>query len=134
MKVLTIGSFDTPHIGHCALFKRASELGELIIGLNSDEFIGEYKGKLPLYNYNERYELISQLGYRVEKNNSAGRELISQVQPDYLVIGSDWLRKDYLKQIGVNTSYLELQNITLVYVPYTPGISTTDIKRRCQKQ
>lgn len=132
MKVLTIGSFDTPHIAHCILFKKAAELGDLIIGINSDEFIREYKGKLPLFSYNERYELISQLGYKVAKNNSAGRELISFIQPDYLVIGSDWLVKDYLKQINVDRTYLDLHNITLVYIPYTPGISTTEIKRRCQ--
>ena len=129
-EVLTIGTFDVTHIGHAILFKRCQELGNLTVGVNSDEFIEEYKGRLPLYTYEERAALISKLGYTVMKNDSAGRELINEVQPDIIVIGSDWLRKDYLAQIDVTPDYLDENDITLVYVPYTQGISSTDIKRR----
>ena len=129
-KILTIGTFDTPHLGHMVLFKRCEELGQLTVGVNSDEFIEKYKGARPLYSFEERCQLISALGYNVERNDGPGRELINQVQPDILVIGSDWARKDYLSQIGVTQDYLDNYNISLMYVPYTKGISTTDIKRR----
>lgn len=130
MIVLTIGSFDTPHIGHASLFKRCEALGELVVGVNSDEFIQSYRGKLPLYSFDERAKLISSMGYEVAKNETAGRELIDRVNPDILVIGSDWLRRDYLKQIDVTPDYLDENNISLMYIPYTQGISSTDIKRR----
>lgn len=132
-EILTIGSFDTPHLGHAILFQRCQELGNLTVGVNSDEFIEAYKGKRPLYTYEERATLISKLGYTVMKNDSAGRELINQVQPDIIVIGSDWATRDYLAQIDVNQDYLDENNISLLYVPYTQGISSTDIKRRASE-
>lgn len=130
LTILTIGSFDTPHIGHAVLFKRCEELGELTVGVNSDEFIEKYKGKRPIYSFEERCLLISKMGYHVARNDGAGRDLILDVQPDILVIGSDWASKDYLKQVNVTQDILDTYNISLMYVPYTQGISSSDIKRR----
>ena len=90
-EVLTIGTFDTPHIAHALLFKRCEQLGNLTVGVNSDEFIEKYKGKPPLFTFEERATLIARLGYKVLINTSAGAELIRQVNPDILVIGSDQL-------------------------------------------
>jgi glycerol-3-phosphate cytidylyltransferase len=105
-------------------------MGSLIIGVNSDEFVEKYKGKRPLYSYEERCQLLSAMGYEVVRNDSKGKDLIHMTQPDILVIGSDWARKDYLTQIGVTQEYLDDYNISLMYVPYTKGISSTDIKKR----
>lgn len=132
-EVLTIGTFDTPHIAHAKLLKFCDTLGETVVGINSDEFIEEYKGRPPLFTYEERARLIGALGYRVMKNESAGAELIHHVRPDFLVIGSDWLRKDYLKQIDMTPDGLDALGISLVYTPYTPDISTTEIKRRVRE-
>lgn len=129
-EVLSIGTFDTSHLGHAHLFKFCESLGETTIGVNSDEFIEKYKGKRPLFTYEERARLIGNLGLQVLKNESAGRELIERVKPKFLVIGSDWLRKDYLKQIDMTPDLLDEMDISLVYTPYTRGISSTEIKRR----
>lgn len=132
-KLLTIGSFDTPHLGHANLFRQCEQYAdEVIVGVNSDEFILKYKERLPLFSYEERAELISNLGYIVLKNCSAGRELIGEVKPDILAIGSDWARKDYYGQIDVDQDYLDDNNIHMLYIPYTKGISSTEIKRRLQ--
>ena len=129
-KVLSIGSFDAVHAGHASLFRFCEQFGDVTIGVNSDEFIKKYKGNETLYTYEERADIIRRLGYTVVKNESAGRELIEQVEPDFLVIGSDWLRKDYLEQIDVTPDFLDERDISLIYTPYFRGISTTDIKRR----
>jgi hypothetical protein len=50
--------------------------------------------------------------------------------PDLLVIGSDWMGRDYLKQINVTREYLEKRNIALVFLPYTVGVSSTAIRAR----
>jgi len=52
------------------------------------------------------------------------------VAPDYILIGSDWARKDYYTQMGFDQNWLDERGIVLGYVPYTPGISTTNIKGR----
>lgn len=129
-EILTIGTFDAGHLGHARLFKTCESLGNLTVGVNSDEFIKQYKGERPLFTFEERASLIARLGYKVLINTSAGAELIRQVNPDILVIGSDWLRKDYLKQIDMTPDELDELGVSLMYTPYTTQISTTEIKRR----
>ena len=48
----------------------------------------------------------------------------------YLVVGSDWVDRDYLGQIGTMRSELDEMNISLVFIPVRTGISTTDIRTR----
>jgi hypothetical protein len=50
------------------------------------------------------------------------------VKPDYIIIGSDWARRDYYAQMGFDQDWLDERNIGLIYVPYTAGISSTDLK------
>lgn len=128
--VLTIGTFDTPHLGHAILLKECEKLGRVYVGINTDEFVIKYKGKPPLYEQWERYNLITQLGYHCHLNNSAGRELIDLVRPDILAIGSDWARKDYYSQIDVDQDYLDENRITMVYIPRVGTLSSTELKSR----
>lgn len=131
MKSLTIGTFDLVHAGHAYLFQECERFSdEVIVGVNSDEFVAEYKGKKPLFDYEERAGIIEGLGYTVLKNSSAGRELIEQVQPDLLVIGSDWARKDYYAQIDVDQDFMDKNGIRMLYVPRMTNLSTTSIKQR----
>jgi cytidyltransferase-like protein len=133
VKILTIGTFDTTHIGHAVLFKKCEALGELTVGVNTDEFVMKYKSKKPLFSFSERVSLITKLGYKTAPNSSSGKTLIEYVKPDVIVIGSDWGRKDYLAQIGVDWDYLEANGISLMYVPYTEGISSTEIRNRVEQ-
>ena len=55
---------------------------------------------------------------------------IMSVDPKFLVIGSDWAKKDYYAQMQFTREWLDQLDIQLVYVPYTLGISTTDLKKR----
>ena len=57
---------------------------------------------------------------------------IEAVNPDIIAIGSDWARKDYYKQMGFTQDWLDENYISLMYIPYTTGISTTELKRRMQ--
>ena len=128
MKILTIGTFDLLHVGHMELFRYGNMLGKLIVGVNSDEFVTRYKGK-PVQNYEARYTNVVRFATScVHKNDSAGKELIEKINPHVILIGMDWHEKDYLKQIGVDTQYLNDNRIILIYAPRTTGISTTTLK------
>ena len=139
MKLLTVGTFDLVHVGHIRLFKKIAKLGgengTLVVGLNTDEFIEKYKGKPPVMTYQERVETIREFLPNTtiipnDQPDGTMKELIEYVSPDIIVVGSDWLRKDYLKQIGVTPDYLDEKEIWLTYVNYDPTISTTELKRR----
>lgn len=55
---------------------------------------------------------------------------IVKIMPDVIAIGSDWAKKDYYAQMGFTQDWLDSNAISLLYIPYTEGISSTDIKRR----
>ena len=131
MKALTIGTFDIPHMGHAVFLRKAARYGELTVGVNSDRFVTEYKGQPPVFTFKERVALVDQLGYAVAANDGAGFALVEMVNPDRLVIGSDWLSKNYLGQIGMTDTEFGRLGIDVVFVPYTPDISTSEIKVRC---
>ena len=129
--VLTIGTFSPPHLGHAYLFKECERYGDrVVVGVNSDEFVEAYKSKKPEYSFKEREFLIRALGYETIKNTSSGRICIDQVNPDVLVIGSDWARKDYYAQIDVDQDYMDDNQIAMVYIPRIGSLSSTEIRMR----
>lgn len=136
LKVVTAGTFDLPHSGHVNFLRRCAELGEVTVILNTDDFIERYKGKPPVLSYNERLTILSEFASVSAIVPNWGEENCSAVVekefPDILAIGSDWARKDYYEQMGFTQDWLDQRGISLLYIPYTTGISTTEIKRRLQ--
>lgn len=137
MKVTTIGSFDIIHHGHLKFFERCAAIAndKIYVGVNSDEFIAGYKKQLPAMTYDERRQVIESLPYvkRVIKNEQEDgtcKKLILGLNTELLVIGSDWGRKDYLEQIGVSWDWLDKYHVGLCYLPYTWGVSSSDIRKR----
>lgn len=132
--VLTIGTFDLAHVGHFNLLQRARLLSfgagqDLTVGVNTDTFAKSFK-RPPVQTYAERVETLRVLGYRTAANDGPGFELIHFVKPQVLVVGTDWARKDYYTQIGMAQDELDELGIILAYVPYTHGVSTTDLIER----
>jgi glycerol-3-phosphate cytidylyltransferase len=132
--VYTGGTFDLLHLGHVEFLKRCAQFGRVVVSLNTDEFIASYKGKAPVMTYEERKAVLEACRYVSEViPNSGGadsRIAIEQVMPDVIVIGSDWARRDYYLQMGFTQDWLDSRGIGLCYIPYTEGISSTEIKKR----
>jgi cytidyltransferase-like protein len=137
LRVFTAGTFDLPHAGHVKFLQTCAELGELTVALNTDEFITAYKGKPPIMSYEERFAVISEFGCVWDVIPNWGNEfcvdVVADVMPDVIAIGSDWARKDYYKQMGFDQDWLDSQGISLIYIPYTKGISSTELKARIAK-
>ena len=127
-RVLTYGTFDLLHYGHINLLKRAKELGDyLVVVLSSDEFNWNMKGKKCYFTYEQRKKLLEAIRYVdlviPEENWEQKISDVQLYQIDTFVMGDDWEGKfDFLKD------YCEV-----VYLPRTPEISTTQIKKELGK-
>lgn len=129
MRVLTIGTFDLLHCGHIRLFRRAAQFGELHVGVNSDRFVESYKGPTR-EPFADRWRRVEKVGcvHGIHENDGPGIDLIRALMPDLLAVGSDWLDRDYLRQIGTSAEELVALDVSVLFLPRTPGISTTQLR------
>ena len=122
-KIIPYGTFDLLHYGHVRLLKRARELGDyLIVGLSTDEFNQLQKHKESYNTYEERKYILEAIRYVdeviPEKDWQQKTNDVKKYGIDTFVMGNDWQGKfDFLKPY-----------CKVVYLPRTPGISTTKIK------
>ena len=130
MKKVYIGmSADLIHHGHLNIIKKGEQLGEVTVGLLSDQAIASYK-RLPYLTYDQRKIIIENLkGVKnvVEQNTLDYVPNLAKLKPDYVVHGDDWCTG-----IQKETREKVIRAITewggeLVEVPYTEGISSTSI-------
>lgn len=127
-KVITYGTFDLLHYGHVNLLQRAKQLGDyLIVAISTDEFNLNKKNKKCYFSYEERKRLVEAIRYVdlviPEEDWEQKIANVKEYKVDTFVIGDDWEGKfDFLKD------YCEV-----VYLPRTPEISTTQIKKDLKK-
>ena len=127
-KVITYGTFDLLHYGHVNLLQRAKQLGDyLIVAISTDEFNLNKKNKKCYFSYEERKRLVEEIRYVdlviPEEDWEQKISDVKEYKVDTFVIGDDWEGKfDFLKD------YCEV-----VYLPRTPEISTTQIKKDLKK-
>ena len=60
--IVLSGGFDPVHKGHVRMFKAASKLGKVVVGLNSDEWLIRKKNKF-FMSFEERFEILSAIKY-----------------------------------------------------------------------
>lgn len=134
LRVYTGGTFDLFHAGHVRFLQRCAMLGPVTVALNTDEFIAAYKGSAPVCDYRERAAVLAACRYvdQVIPNTGGAdsKPAIEAADPDVIVVGSDWARRDYHKQMGFTQDWLDQRGIGLLFLPYTTGISSTAIKAR----
>ncbi|MBL1230705.1 glycerol-3-phosphate cytidylyltransferase [Enterococcus sp. BWB1-3] len=125
-RVITYGTFDLLHYGHINLLRRAKEQGEyLIVALSTDEFNWSEKQKKCYFPYDKRKHLLEAIRYvdLVIPENSWEQKItdIKEYHVDTFVMGDDWAGKfDFIE---------EQTTAQVIYLPRTPEVSTTQIKR-----
>lgn len=130
VRVFTSGSFDLFHIGHLNILEKSAALGdELVVGVSTDELIAEYKGMKPIIPFEERIRIISSLKCVTKVVTQTKLTEIAQLEReeiDIVTIGDDWKGK-YLEGL----EWMKSQTgKSVVYFPYTEGVSTTSIKKK----
>ena len=103
--VMTSGSFDMLHIGHCRYLCEAKKHGDLLfVGIDSDEKIRTRKGlDRPVVPEDERMEMltyVANVDYVVLKKLAEPKwELIKLIQPDVLIVTADTYTPTEKKQL-----------------------------------
>lgn len=133
VRVYVPGTFDCLHVGHLNLLDYAASLGQVWVGLNTDEFAERYKRR-PVYSLEDRIRIVESLRQVDEVIVNEGCEdskpAILEARPRYIVHGDDWTGEAYMKQLGIDWGFLSWNQIEIRYPPYTKGVSTTQIIER----
>lgn len=127
----TDGVYDLFHIGHLNMIQTAKENCEyLIVGVHADNVVKEYKNKFPIINENDRKRIIESIKGVDKAVINRFRDKIKLWELyhfDVIFIGDDWKGTERWNKFEKELAKI---NVDVVYVPYTKGISTTEIRRK----
>lgn len=131
--VFTNGCFDLIHLGHVDYLEKARMLGDkLVVGLNSDDSVSRFKGpERPLQDQTSRARVLAAMQFVdcvVYFNEDTPLDLISELIPDILVKGSDYLTENI---VGANV--VQKAGGAVKTIDFVPGYSTTRIVEKIRK-
>lgn len=124
-------SADLIHPGHLNILKVAAQYGQVTVGLLTDKAIASYK-RIPFMDYEQRRQVVESLK---DVHKVVPQETLDYApnlhlhRPDYVVHGDDW--KEGVQQ-GTRNRVVETLaewGGELIEVPYTKGISSTNLHR-----
>lgn len=129
MKIgLICGCFDLFHVGHLNILERAKmNCDRLIVGICNDAYTQKYKNGA-IINENDRRRIVQALKcvdetYIVNEDIIKNRlEFCKEHKVNVVFDGDDWKNSEKYKMLTTN-------GITVIFFPYTQGISTTKLKR-----
>ena len=127
----TQGTFDMFHIGHLNLLHQAKELcDELIVGVNTDQLVNDYKHKVPVVNERDRAAIITELRC-VDKvvlcDTLKKTDAWQRLHFNAIFIGSDWKGNERWKQTENDLKPLGAE---VVYLRHTDGVSSSLLREK----
>jgi cytidyltransferase-like protein len=124
---------DLFHCGHVEFLKQAGAYGDvLVVGIHSDETVGSYK-RPPVMTMEERVRVV------------CGCRYVDEVIPDApLVVTAEWIGQHRIDLV-VHGDDFDHETLMSMYrvpremgilrvVPYTAGISTTEVIERVRRR
>jgi len=125
------GVWDLLHAGHVTVLCRARSLCDrLVVGVPSDEVVLQDKDQPPIVSLHDRIRLLEAIRYVDVVLPYYKLEFLTHLEllkPDILFVGETW---------GSDTRHVDaekwatLNHCRLIRLPYTRGISTTQLKER----
>lgn len=120
---------DVLHSGHINVLEFASQFGDVVVGLLTDEAIASYKRE-PLTPFEHRLRVVQALGCVHEvlpQETLDYRPNLRAVRPDFVVHGDDWREgvQQETRQHVIET--IQEWGGELIEVTYTEGISSSQL-------
>ena len=136
-KGYTCGVFDLFHVGHLNLLEKCKSMCDyLVVGLCDDEYVRKIKDKEPVINENDRARILQALKcvdeviiVDIETTNDKMLAL-SKVGFDVLFSGDDWKGSERYR---ITEEQFKEQGVSIEYLPYTKGVSTSALKEAINK-
>lgn len=127
----TQGTYDLFHVGHLNLLNNAKKQCEtLIVGVNSDELVMEYKNKKTNINENDRAKIVGAIK-GVDKviitKTLDKLEVYKNIKFDAIFIGDDWKGNSRWEKTKEDLAKID---VDVVFLPHTDGISTTELTQK----
>ncbi len=131
--VFTNGCFDILHFGHVDYLEKARLLGDrLVVGLNTDASVSRFKGPTrPIQDQKSRSMVMASLqcvDLVLLFDEDTPINLISELIPDVLVKGSDYLAENI-----VGAEVVKKNGGIVKTVDFVPGYSTSRIIDKIKK-
>jgi len=129
-KIVYVGmSADLIHQGHINIIKKAEELGDVVVGLLTDEAVASYK-RVPFLNYEQRKLVIENIkGVKriVPQKTLDYVPNLRKIKPDYVVHGDDWRTGVQRETRSRVVKALREWGGKLIEPKYTQGVSSTEL-------
>ena len=125
-------SSDIVHSGHLNVIEQGARYGRVIVGLLTDEAIATYK-RMPIIDYESRRRVFGSMrsvSEVVEQRTLSYAENLRRLRPDYVVHGDDWKSGIQAAVRSEVIAILGEYGGQLVEVPYTHGVSGTDLDEK----
>jgi len=127
VNVYTSGCWDLFHIGHLNFLKAAKRLGDvLIVGVNTDKMIYQYKERHPTISFKERKRIVESLKcvdiavpHTLNETKMLDRYCIT-----IIAVVSGYGKFEHQRKFK---EYAEKKGVKFIVLPYTKGISTIEI-------
>lgn len=127
----TQGVYDMFHIGHLNLINRAKEQCDyLIVGVNSDELVREYKHKETVIKESARAEIVRNLkavDQCVIVETLDKEVMLKKFHFNAIFIGDDWYGNPRWME---TKEKLALYGVDVVFLPHTKGVSSTMLREK----
>ena len=125
-------SADILHEGHINILKTASQYGNVIVGLLTDEAIASYKN-IPYLDFKKRKVVVENIKYVtkvIPQNTLDYVDNLNLIKPNYVVHGDDWKNGIQKKTRDRVIKTLKKWSGKLIEPKYTKNISSTEIKNK----
>ena len=128
-KVYVAMSADLVHPGHLNIINEARKLGDVTVGLLTDKAIASYK-RVPYMTFEQRKVIIENIkGVKevIPQTTLSYEPNLRLIKPDFVVHGDDWTEGIQQKIRQRVIEVLAEWGGKLIEVPYTKGISSTQL-------
>lgn len=125
------GVFDLFHVGHLEYLLNAKSYCEkLIVGVNDDAIIWEYKKRKPVIPCQDRMKIVSALKCVDDVIKVSIRDEVnahSEIHFDVLFMSEAWKEDYFYKDIEEKMANM---GADVIWLPYKKGISTLIIRKK----